>query len=374
MALINKKGAVPKEKFSRWGHENDGKGKVWVSASIQQIYNVNSSSQEFDADVWINCLYYDPRVKKNASGYKKGGYIDPDSALEHLDYDSYPVFHLMNDRGVSEVDKYIQIYDEPSIGSVLYCRRFTGTFSCVCDVKLFPFDSHVLPLKLYFNDCYTLAPSNDMPTGVFGTALHNNEWHICPHVSEEFSDGSGASGNAYRYYTVNLGVTREPTSYVINYMIPTSLLTLLGFVTLLFDGDELGERLGVILTLMLTHSALKIVLSAEVPKTSYLTATDEFVTTHFLLTGGMGLESISIVLFNVSESYQEDIESALKIIYLVLWAFTHLIILRAFLTSRKNAGRKILPPSKCEGTFSGFKELKGLESAAGVPTETGSKN
>lgn len=103
-----------------------------------------------------------------------------------------------------------------------------------------------------------------MPTGVFGTALHNNEWHICPHVSEEFSDGSGASGNAYRYYTVNLGVTREPTSYVINYMIPTSLLTLLGFVTLLFDGDELGERLGVILTLMLTHSALKIVLSAEV--------------------------------------------------------------------------------------------------------------
>ena len=92
-------------------------------------------------------------MKKNASGYKKGGYIDPDSALEHLDYDSYPVFHLMNDRGVSEVDKYIQIYDEPSIGSVLYCRRFTGTFSCVCDVKLFPFDSHVLPLKLYFNDC-----------------------------------------------------------------------------------------------------------------------------------------------------------------------------------------------------------------------------
>ena len=57
MALINKKGAVPKEKISRWGHENDGKGKVWVSASIQQIYNVNSSSQEFDADVWINCLY-----------------------------------------------------------------------------------------------------------------------------------------------------------------------------------------------------------------------------------------------------------------------------------------------------------------------------
>ena len=46
---------------------------------------------------------------------------------------------------------------------------------------------------------------------------------------------------------------------------PTSVLTVFGGFTLLYEND-LGSRLSFVVTLMLTQAALKLVLSASVPK------------------------------------------------------------------------------------------------------------
>ena len=63
----------------------------------------------------------------------------------------------------------------------------------------FPFDSHQMTVKLFFNDCYNVHRSNDMPSGAFGT-LTNNEWKILPAIGEEIETMAGESGKAYIYY------------------------------------------------------------------------------------------------------------------------------------------------------------------------------
>ena len=132
--------------------------------SIHHVLSKIVFCETFGMDIWINCLYYDPKVQENPTKYRKGEYIAPEDALEKLDWDYFPLPHLFNNRDFEkEIDTYILIYDEPEIGSVLISRRYVGTFSETCRIEAFPFDSHLLRVKMFFNDCYKLHYSNDMP-------------------------------------------------------------------------------------------------------------------------------------------------------------------------------------------------------------------
>lgn len=196
---------------------NDG-AAVWTSVSIQQIQSVDTSSQTFSADVWINCLYFDPKVMANPGNYKKGAYIDPGKALEFLDYDHFPVYHLTNDKEASEVDSYIQIYDEPTVGSVLVSRRVVGTFAILCDVHNFPFDNQRLEIKFFMNDCYNVMASKDMPSDLFGD-VSNNEWFIEPGVDEVIARSKGASGF---HYTTHCVAARQPPANRADLRVPSA--------------------------------------------------------------------------------------------------------------------------------------------------------
>ena len=60
-----------------------------------------------------------------------------------------------------------------------------------------PSPSHRLVAKIFFNDCYKVHYSRDMPTGAFGH-LVNNEWKISLDVDEKIEKFKGASGEKYR--------------------------------------------------------------------------------------------------------------------------------------------------------------------------------
>ena len=113
-------------------YNKDGKSDIWVSVSIQQIFDIDTASETFGLDTWINCLYFDPKIQSNSDKHKKGGYIDPTGDIfEHLDYDYFPVFHILNNRDFTAdgtADVYFLIYDEPAVGSMLIARRYTGHY------------------------------------------------------------------------------------------------------------------------------------------------------------------------------------------------------------------------------------------------------
>merc|ERR1719189_2144603 len=126
---------------------------VWVSSNVQSLFDINSSAQTFALDLWVNCIYVDPKVKSNAEKFSKGQFIDPSKALEQLDWNYFPVFHWLNNREpATACNEIIRIYDEPSKGFVIVRRRYILHFFEQAEGHAFPFDEQRLRAKLFFND------------------------------------------------------------------------------------------------------------------------------------------------------------------------------------------------------------------------------
>lgn len=325
--------------YNKSARGQNGVSDVWVSASVQQIFDVDTATQTFGIDAWINCLYFDPKVQSEPQNYRKGEYIAEDAQKEKLTWDYYPVFHLMNNRGdCAVVDYYCLIYSEPAVGSVLVSKRIVGHFFSPANVHAFPFDEHRLDLKIFFNSCYKVRRSQDMPTGAFGQLL-NNEWKIRPTVHEQLESLVGASGVRYTNWTLSLDVERESASWITNVLLPTSILTLFGGFTMLME-NVLSERLGAVITLMLTQAALKLVLSANVPKVSYLTTMDRFVIASFALISLAGLEASLVGAQFFQDEFEWDtqfIDRAAFGVYMIGWFLLHPYIYWAVRRARKAA-------------------------------------
>ena len=105
-------------------YNKDGLVDVWVSASVQQIYDIDTATQTFGFDAWINCLYRDPKLQKDPDKYRKGMYIAHEDAKELLAWDFYPVFHCVNNRG------------DMTVIVVLMCRRDRGRRSICLPISI----------------------------------------------------------------------------------------------------------------------------------------------------------------------------------------------------------------------------------------------
>mmetsp|Transcript_71847 Transcript_71847/g.222819 ORF Transcript_71847/g.222819 Transcript_71847/m.222819 type:complete len:379 (-) Transcript_71847:22-1158(-) len=305
-------------------YNQNGLADVWVSISVQQVFDIDTSTQTYGVDLWVNCLYFDPKLQQNPDEYFKGQYIQEDDQKEKLTWDYYPVFHMLNNRGETEqVDFYCLVYDEPATGSVLVSKRFIGRFYEPMKVHAFPFDSHGLEVELFFNDCYVVHHSRDMPTGSFGE-LTNNEWGIGSEISERMVTLTGASGKSYHHFVCTIDAQRQSNTWIVNFMFPTSVLTLFGGFTMLME-NSLANRLSSILTLMLTQAAVKLVLAGYLPKVSYLTVMDQFVLLSFCMMAIAGVEAaaVSKLVGDEWEGAAQKIDRLTFDAYLALWFLMH---------------------------------------------------
>jgi len=306
---------------------------------------MGSSAQTFAIDAYFNCLYIDPKVRANHSKFFKGKYINPETAQEYLDWDNFPVFHFVNNVEKSEeIDQIITIYGEPSTGYVNVQRRYILRFDFSAEVHAFPFDEQKLRARLLFNPCYHLLVSRDMPTAAFAGAVRSQEWSIVRdeedrlRITEGFDVFKGASGIEYSQYTIELTALRKPGQYIWSYVLPISVLTLLGLPTFLLPVADLGDRMAGIMTVLLTMSAIKIAVNSSTPAVNYLTSLDKFLILTFMLVALAGVESA--VVSQVHEDTQAHVDTAAFRGYLLAWVCIHLFGVCDVHCSRKKARRK----------------------------------
>ena len=86
------------------------------------------------------------------------------------------------------------------------------------------------------------------------------------------------------------------------------LIVSLGFPCLLIQGRDLGERLGLILTLLLTAVAYKNQISEHLPKCPYLTHLDKYVIFCILMLVLFCVESAVVYEATKFDMYFEEIE------------------------------------------------------------------
>ena len=82
----------------------------------------------------------------------------------------------------------------------------------------------------------------------------------------------------FHFSVIRLRVRREPAFYLVNGVLPLFLVIACSFASFVMPIDEyLGDKLGYIITLLLTTAAFQYALSGDLPKTSESTMIDVYI-------------------------------------------------------------------------------------------------
>lgn len=142
--------------------------------------------------------------------------------------------------------------------------------------------------------------------------------------------------------------TRRHGYYLWNVFLPTFLLTILAGTTYAVPRVNVAERLGVVLTLLLTSVAFKFVVAQGLPKISYNTCLDCYVLISFifLTAAAWNVAGVAYVA-NTDEESAADIETILRRIFEIAFALWHVITLTAILVarSRRTQRSRLVGPS-----------------------------
>jgi hypothetical protein len=149
-------------------------------------------------------------------------------------------------------------------------------YSIVCrerfELDHFPFDSQDLSLDLRLNDPKTWDLYNLTVNAVqFNRqALELTEWNVHNPVVKRESPKE-------KFTKVSLKVERFYSFYIQNIVLMMFSLDLLGLSAFAVEIADVGTRVNILLTLILTTVAFKFVLSGSLPKVSYNTAIDYYI-------------------------------------------------------------------------------------------------
>ena len=202
---------------------------------------------------------------------------------------------------------------------VVYKVRAIGTFHTNYNLESFPFDAQDLKIVIQSSFfCSSLKQSSTDMKNRKGDRIYNvqiiknsnpiyasvvpnedsfylsGEYTLCNEIvgiEERTDENMSSSKLVYPMLTFAVKIQRRPNFYFVNVVLPMFLICLLGFPCLLLNASELNDRLGIVLTLLLTAIAYKAYLADMCPKTSYTTWIDKYIICCTLLLTCLGIES-----------------------------------------------------------------------------------
>ena len=153
----------------------------------------------------------------------------------------------------------------------------------------------------------------------------SNVWYLGRGVRmRSFHTRSVASGSGTIYPCLNISLlaTRRPEFYLWNIEVPMFVLTSLIGMTWAIAPEEVGDRISVSLTLVLTAVAYKLTVAQSIPQVAYLTLLDKYVSLCFIF---MVIATVENALLQVENALlhslvQEGADRALTdVVCLRIW-------------------------------------------------------
>ncbi|KAG2450757.1 hypothetical protein HYH02_004594 [Chlamydomonas schloesseri] len=127
--------------------------------------------------------------------------------------------------------------------------------------------------------------------------LLRSSWEYRGYSLQHWLSHPSLSGQGKQYSNLqsSLHFSRAATYYAYNILLPLWLLTSLGFCAFSLNvSDSTGDRLSLLVTLLLTAAAYKIVVSSALPLVSYLTRLDWYVLVAFGLLVVLTVETAAV--------------------------------------------------------------------------------
>ena len=250
---------------------------LYVRFRVVYIGDIDTINQQFYCDLYMYIKWREQKLKvqENSKFIPWEQYFDPQIIFQNTDSYSLERRHL-------DIE---HVKDEAPFIRLQY--HIKGYFKEVLEVNDFPFDYQDLTISLMAgwritDDCKVcFKRDKEKPDGVrTSNFVATQEWELQSHLLTTFGETQlepGISDDKYPTCSIQMHVKRRSSHYMYNVVSVMLLITAMTFSSFLFAPDDLGDRLQIILTLLLTSVAFKYVTIQSLPKVSYLTFLDKYV-------------------------------------------------------------------------------------------------
>jgi hypothetical protein len=251
------------------GRPNPEQGPTPVELSIflLDLDGIDSASQSFQANVYFEATWKDPRLAEAS----RGGDL-----TRRLDEIWHPRLQILNQQRIwSSMPDVAEIAPD---GTVTQRARVWGNFSQPLDLREFPFDSQRIEIPVvaagYTSDEVTLSPGRQSGIGeTFSIADWTiADWQMTTEVVIPGVEGAQDAGVA-----MVLEAERFRGYYWLKVIAPLILIVAMSWAVNWIDPKDAGTKISITITAMLTLIAYRFAIGAALPQISYLTRMDFFI-------------------------------------------------------------------------------------------------
>ena len=290
LCMIEANTKVTDEEVSCVAKESSSAVLVNVRINISSVADIDTVSQEFTCEFFLAATWEEPELK--------GQYIANEIDWEkHWDPRIYFV-NAVEIKSCQKKHKVIRMMGS-KFPTVQLSFRVIARFKTLFSLHNFPFDYQTLKIQIsskWSSLAVVFDTSPNIPC-VLSNAnfLGQEEWDLLDHVISKASstaeDSSKVSLIHYSVFTFEFHIKRKYSYFLTNIVFLMFLISLLSFTTFFVSPDNTGERLSVILTLLLTAVTFKFVVSQSLPPVSYLTVLDWYVLTSVIFIFAVAIEN-----------------------------------------------------------------------------------
>lgn len=254
-----------------------GPTRVHFLVFLIDVDDIDDANQGFSTNVYLRLRWKDSRLENPGGSTRQ----------VHLEEIWNPRVLLANQQGgVSKaLPDVVQV--EPD-GTVIYHQRYTGSLSQPLDLSRFPMDTHSFTIHFvatgYTDDYLEFLP--DTYKGIQGGSIAENlslpDWKVVSHEALVLPytpvEAIHAAGFAFRFTA-----ERYVTYFIWQVILPLAVVVVMSWAAFWVGRKNVGIRIGVATSSILTLIAHRFVLASLLPRLPYMTRLDYFTVGSTLL-------------------------------------------------------------------------------------------
>ncbi|KAI8484325.1 acetylcholine-gated cation-selective channel [Branchiostoma belcheri] len=255
---------------------------VTVNMALAHIIDMDEKNQVLTADVWLRLNWTDEFLTWNATEY--GGIDLITVKAAKIWRPDFFLYHNVNHEFDGWLEDVVMISSD---GQVDWKAPAVTMSACLVDVSDFPFDKQKCPLKFgSWNQDGRQVNYVQGEDGDLKNLIENVEWNVSK-LSVERHEGN-FNGVPYPDVTFTIHMTRRSTFYVINMLVPCTLLAFVVGATFYLPPD-CGEKISFGVSVLLSLAVFQLLVAEAVPRSENIPAIGVYIIV------SMALMSLSLI-------------------------------------------------------------------------------
>ena len=253
-------------------HADTGPDKVTVGVFINDLQDIDLSSENFTADLYLWMRWKNPN-------------INPSATLESMNSEGTQNTTSSPSGGLSGEPLFDAPVDMPD-GSKYMVLRYQGVFSRKMSLEKYPFDTQVLEMVFedkqsdsseiqFVPDTTPISVNDGGAMSIPGYLLGTPSLQVVAHkYPTNFGDLRANPDTPYSRIIVALPVTRDVLPYLVKIVLPIFIVVLITALIYLLPARLEESRTDIGVIAMLTLVALQWNSDSSLPSVEYLTLMD----------------------------------------------------------------------------------------------------